>query len=269
MEVKIKWAINARKHFPNSDSIWDVAFHWPAIKQKILNDLAQNTYQFDTVKIIRKNNVDTTWVWHARDAIVLKALTLGMQEAINLNGNCTHLAGGGGVHKAVNLSAEAVKKHRFVFKSDIKDFYQSINHQILLKQLIAKGLDDSVISLIEKFLSHNEEYGGLYQSLTVGISKSCPLSPFLGALYLEKLDVEMAKRNIFYIRYMDDWIMLAKTRWHLKKALKKCNQVLTSLKLLKHPDKTFLGYVCKSFDFLGFKFNHNDVIHLASKTAQY
>lgn len=104
--------------------------------------------------------------------------------------------------------------------------------------------------------------------MTQGISKSCPLSPLLGALYLDELDREMEKRNIFYLRFKDDWVILAKTRWHLKKAIKKCNQILEKLKLKKHPDKTFIGYVKKQFDFLGFKYGRLGLVNLADKTRQ-
>ncbi len=67
---------------------------------------------------------------------------------------------------------------------------------------------------------------------------------------------------------MDDWLILAKKRWQLKKAIKRCNQILNKLKLTKHPDKSFIGYIKKGFDFCGFKYNHNGIIHLANKTLR-
>jgi RNA-directed DNA polymerase len=53
---------------------------------------------------------------------------------------------------------------------------------------------------------------------------------------------------------MDDWCLQAKTRWHLKKAIKKMNQVLGKLKVLKHPDKTETGRIeNRTFTFLGYE----------------
>ena len=43
-------------------------------------------------------------------------------------------------------------------------------------------------------------------------------------------------------------------RWKLRAAVKVVNQVLASLRLDKHPDKTFIGSLAKGFDFLGYHF---------------
>jgi hypothetical protein len=42
---------------------------------------------------------------------------------------------------------------------------------------------------------------------------------------------------------MDDILMLAPTRWKLRNAVKVVNEVLGSLQLQKHPDKTYIGRV--------------------------
>ena len=51
---------------------------------------------------------------------------------------------------------------------------------------------------------------------------------------------------------MDDWVILSKTRWKGRAAIKQMNQVLEQLKLEKHPDKTEMGKTEKGFDFLGY-----------------
>ena len=48
----------------------------------------------------------------------------------------------------------------------------------------------------------------------------------------------MEKMDIKYLRYADDWIMLAKTKHKLRKAVKKRKQILTNLNLKEHLDKT-------------------------------
>ncbi len=58
----------------------------------------------------------------------------------------------------------------------------------------------------------------------------------------------MARSGLFYVCFMDDILVLAPTRWRLRKAV---NEVLGSLGLLKHPDKTFVGRTERGFDFLG------------------
>ncbi len=46
---------------------------------------------------------------------------------------------------------------------------------------------------------------------------------FLGALYLKALDDRMAETGLFYARFMDDWVILAPTRWKLRRAIKAVN----------------------------------------------
>ncbi|NEO81355.1 hypothetical protein [Moorena sp. SIO4G3] len=70
-----------------------------------------------------------------------------------------------------------------------------------------------------------------------------------------------------YIRYMDDWIILAPTRWKLRKAIKATNQVMTELKVIKHPEKTFIGRLASGFDFLGYWFSTAG-LGIARKTVE-
>jgi hypothetical protein len=69
------------------------------------------------------------------------------------------------------------------------------------------------------------------------------LSPLLGALYLRALDERLERLGLFYVRFMDDWVVLAPTRWKLRKAIKLVNRNLAELKVEKHPDKTFIGRI--------------------------
>ena len=78
------------------------------------------------------------------------------------------------------------------------------------------------------------------------------MSPLLGAVYLLELDRKMAKLDVKYFRYVDDILILAPSRWKLKKTIRVLNQTLNDLKLEKHPDKTLIGKVKRGFDFLGY-----------------
>ncbi|NET86341.1 MAG: hypothetical protein F6J94_32115 [Moorea sp. SIO1F2] len=102
----------------------------------------------------------------------------------------------------------------------------------------------------------------------------CPLSPLMGALYLKPLDDRMATLlggaggglGCFYASFMDDWVVLAPTRWKLRKAIKAVNEVMAELRVQKHPDKTFIGRIAKGFDFLGYWFTPTG-LGVASKTV--
>jgi hypothetical protein len=59
--------------------------------------------------------------------------------------------------------------------------------------------------------------------------------------------------------------VLAKTRWHLRKAVRTVNQHFHQLKVAQAPDKTFIGLIEKGFDFLGYRFGLPE-LGLAEKT---
>jgi hypothetical protein len=111
------------------------------------------------------------------------------------------------------------------------------------------------------------ESGGNYRAINTGISRGCPLSPLLGALYLKQLDDYFKHKDMYYVRYMDDILILSKTRWHNKKAIKAMNQIFNQLKLKQHPDKTFMGRITRGFDFLGYHFS-TEPLQLAKITVK-
>ena len=81
----------------------------------------------------------------------------------------------------------------------------------------------------------------------------CPLSPLLGAFFLRELDARLEATGLFFVRFMDDILVLAPTRWKLRRAVRIVNQALAELGLAKHPDKTFIGRAAKGFGFLGYR----------------
>ena len=83
----------------------------------------------------------------------------------------------------------------------------------------------------------------------------CPLSPLIGAFFLDTLDARMERVGLFTVRFMDDIVVLAPTRWRLRKAVNVVNQTLGLLRYEKHPDKTFIGRIKRGFDFLGTHFS--------------
>ena len=55
--------------------------------------------------------------------------------------------------------------------------------------------------------------------------------------------------------YMDEILLLAFSRWRLRRAIKSVRQVLDDLGLELHPDKTSIGRIARGFDFLGYQFD--------------
>jgi hypothetical protein len=200
-------------------------------------------------------------VWAAVDSLVLKcvAIVLTPLLAPELSSRCFNLKGHGGLKAAVRETDAALKEHSHIYRSDILGYYASIQHESLLTQLKALIPDERVISLIAQSLNRVETYGGEYYNIEQGISIGSPLSPLLGAIALKPLDDAMEKCPVLYVRYVDDWCLLAKTKYKLRRAIKKMHRVLEQLQLKTHPDKTFIGRREKGFSFLGYQLGTNEL----------
>ena len=82
----------------------------------------------------------------------------------------------------------------------------------------------------------------------------------------EDIDQALQESGLDYVRYMDDWIVLAPTRWRLRRAISITNRVLECLKIRQHPDKTFIGRIAATFTFLGFTFSESGIVSVAIAT---
>jgi RNA-directed DNA polymerase len=68
---------------------------------------------------------------------------------------------------------------------------------------------------------------------------------------------------------MDDILVLAPTRWKLRRAIGLVNQNLGSLRLEKHPNKTFVGRIERGFDFLGYHFTADSLTLAVGTLANF
>ena len=171
--------------------------------------------------------------------------------------DCMHLRGSGGLKRAICSVQAALPKYRYVFRTDVKSYYASIDHHRLMDQFTDHVTDRDSLNLLWQYMRRTIEYGGTFRDTTRGIPAGCSLSPLIGAFHLHGPDVEMntQHRGCFYIRYMDDILILAPTRWRLRRAIAAVKRHLGALCLKLHPDKTSIGPIARGFDFLGY---HND-----------
>jgi RNA-directed DNA polymerase len=188
------------------------------------------------------------YLWSSQDALVLKMLAMALPDALALSSRCTHIKGHGGLKATVNDLHAALPDYTYVMLTDVKGYYESIDHTILLRQLDKDIADPFIWRLLVQFVKRTVERGGTFKSIHCGISRGCPLSPVIAAYCLKDLDVQMeGDPRYFYRRYMDDVIILAKTRCHLRKAVRTVNQHFNQLKVEQAPDKTFIGRIEKRF----------------------
>jgi hypothetical protein len=179
--------------------------------------------------------------------------------------------GNGGAKGCVRDVTRCVGDYRFVCRSDVNSYYASINHGILLRQLRELISCEVTLTLLERMLRRLDDVGGDLRHVDIGLSKGNALSPLLGAVYLQPLDDVVGgyceKHDLFYGRFMDDWVILCKTRNQLRTVVGKMNRVLDALKVTKHPFKTYIGRLKSTgFDFLGYRIGHYDGLKIAWMT---
>jgi RNA-directed DNA polymerase len=268
LDTAYSWLCKQRRNFPANADIWHLRFHWHTIRGELLQTLNKQDYTFMPLSVVTKADGETLHLSSSQDALVLKMLAMALPDASALSPLCTHIKGHGGLKTTVSALQAALPDYTYVMKTDVKGYYESIDHTILLKQLDKDITDPFIWRLLVQFVKRSVERGGTFKSITCGISRGCSLSPVIAAYYLTSLDKQMeGDTRYFYRRFMDDVIVLAKTRWHLRKAVKTVNQHFNQLKMAQAPDKTFMGKISKGFDFLGYHFDGKQLT-VAAKTVE-
>ncbi|EAP4732846.1 hypothetical protein EGD47_26195 [Salmonella enterica] len=114
------------------------------------------------------------------------------------------------------------------------------------------------------------EDGGEFHTPLRGIPRGSALSPLLAAFHLtETANVFSRNRHVTYARYMDDFLILSPTRWHLRRAVRMLNRHFAQAGFEQHPDKTFIGRVEKGFDWMGFWFTEKGCDGVAPRALQH
>ena len=178
-----------------------------------------------------------------------------------------------------NLSArQAVEKlqeqlrHKFVWvvEADIRKFFDSINHEILIQMLEKRVNDQAFIRLIRKWLNAGVlNADGSVEQPTCGTPQGGIVSPILANIYLHyaldlwyKNDIEKRSGGeSLFVRYADDFV--AAFRYHkdaasfyrrLKTRLKKFSLDVAEEKTRKLMFNRFRKEASETFSFLGFEF---------------
>lgn len=172
---------------------------------------------------------------------------------------------GKGTHKAVKrleMFARKLSKNYtcdfWALKLDIKQFFASVDHQILLN-LIKRRVDDKkILWLINQIVDSFAPGTGLNPNGVVP-QKGIPLgnltSQIFANIYLSKLD-QFIKHKLkikYYLRYADDFLMLGLNKEGLLQRFKTVKHYLwKSLKLEIHPNKISMRKFSWGIDFCGY-----------------
>ena len=159
---------------------------------------------------------------------------------------------GKGTHKGVetlkNILRKASKNNTkpcFVLKCDIRQFFHSVDHDILISIVGQKIKDPDAMWLIQEVM----------ESFPNGVPIGNLTSQLFANIYLNELDcfVKHKLKVPFYVRYTDDFILVSDSPEKLLSLLEWIKLFLWErLKLNLHPHKVTLRKYHQGIDFLGY-----------------
>ncbi len=171
-------------------------------------------------------------------------------------------------HEAIASCEKNCKLYNWVIDLDIRNFFETINHDILIELMWHYTQEKWIVMYIQRWLQADiQQPDGSIQSRMQGTPQGGVISPLLANVYLHHVfDQWMICNNQHQLfeRYADDIVVHCRSKAEAERLLVTIKVRLEDYQLEVHPDKTRLIY-CKdyrrkekhktnSFTFLGFGF---------------
>jgi len=158
-------------------------------------------------------------------------------------------------------------KDRYCIKLDVKKYFESIPHELLLNRFLDMLPDESLGKILKSLLASYPDYAKLKRGIPIGNLTSQLFANFylssIDQLSCKMLDInfeqDSKEKHAFYIRYMDDMVILANSK---KKAFE------VAVALVKHasedlqliiPPQKMMVIAADPIPFLGFVLNHDGI----------
>lgn len=166
-----------------------------------------------------------------------------------------------GTHKGVDILDKLTRqvsnnafKPCFVLKCDVRKFFETIDHKILLSIIHKRIKDADAMWLLEEII---ESFASCHS--TISERKGLPIgnltSQLFANIYLNELD-QFVKHKLKvknYIRYTDDFVIVDKNEQYLKNLIAAIRVFLSNkLALELHPKKITIRKFHQGIDFLGY-----------------
>jgi group II intron reverse transcriptase/maturase len=140
----------------------------------------------------------------------------------------------------------------FVLDADIQGFFDNLPHEVIMAAVAAEVADGNILRLIEKFLRSGVMENGVFKPTTVGTPQGGVVSPLLANIVLNHLDWSLHNLGLRFVRYADDFVVVAPSKTQAEEARNQVQQALGKLGLTLSPDKTHITTYGKGYSFLGF-----------------
>ena len=170
-----------------------------------------------------------------------------------------------GTHAALRRYAQFVRRYRYVLRGDIKKYFPSMDHEVLLKKLrrVVRCPDTRwLIGMIVRGSNAQEPVLDYFHGDDLfaplerrrGLPIGNQTSQFFGNVYLDAFDHFVKEvLRLPYLRYVDDFAVFGNSKGHLVRALAAMARALAQDRLKLHPKKTRI-YQCRDgTSFVGYR----------------
>ena len=173
-----------------------------------------------------------------------------------------------GSHKALDRCSYFMRRFEFVLPMDVKQFFPSIDHQVLLEYLAKNIYDPRTMHLCQQIIDTGvgvlrDEYEMVYfpgdTLFSIQRPRGLPIgnltSQFLANVYLNPLD-HFIKRDLKckgYVRYVDDMLLFSNDKQELLNWRGKVLEFLSGCRLTVHENSAQTRPTRIGVPFLGFQ----------------
>jgi len=266
-QLAYAWVCQRRRHYPANADIWYLRFHWSAQSRAFLESVLAGRYCLSAMQLVGKHAI-----WSAQDARVLKWVALQSAPWLPLHTRCEHGLGMGvkaSKRRLHSFLTEAQGDYPFVMCTDIWGYYQHIDKDQVLARVVRQLPSLVWRDLIRQYLYYSLEQGREFHTPTFGIGRDCALSPLIGTSLLYHIDADFAGQpDLYYDRYMDDFIILARTRWRLRRAMPLPPCAVIWPREAFHCTRTRLGLASWPKESMGGWFNPQGLVGIALRSLQ-
>ncbi len=136
----------------------------------------------------------------------------------------------------------------FVLKCDIKKFFASVDHEVLMQALACKIQENDFLWLLGEIIASFQIEDGIQKGMPIGNLTS----QLFANIYMNPLDqyVKHELKVNYYIRYADDFVILSDDKSYLKNLIAKIEKFLKEeIKLSLHPNKVSIRNYYLGVDF--------------------
>lgn len=163
--------------------------------------------------------------------------------------------------KALSAIVQSVNDgYWFVVDVDLKSYFDTISHELLLKLVERRVGDVQVMRLIRAWLKAGVMEEGKVTHPDRGSPQGGVISPTLSNIFLHEVDRQwcrsdgVALGNVRLVRYADDMVLLARTEQQAQAAWEQLKAQFARLQLVVNEEKSGLTKLAEGFAFLGFEF---------------